>query len=51
MTIYVARHGQTSINAEMVSRTTKLLKSPVMQEIQESGPTLIKRKDKKTLNN
>ena len=41
----------SSTGAEMVTRMTKLLKSPVMQEIQESGPTLIKRKDKKTLNN
>ncbi len=37
----------SNTDTEMVIRMAKLLKSPVMQEIQELGPTLVKRKIKK----
>ena len=35
----------SNTDTEMVTRMAKLLKSPIMQEILELGPTLVKKKN------
>ena len=41
----IAQEIISNTDTEMVTRMAKLLKSPIMQEILELGPTLVKKKN------